>query len=712
MRVPGWTVVAWLVAAGLAAQDADFFEQADDYFRTETIEGVSKHAEAPAETPATVTIISREDIEAYGFRTVADVLNFASLGNFVTDDRRYLLAGSRGQYIYEDFNTRILVMLNGHALNEPWANFGGLGREMLVPMDLVERVEIVYGPSSLLYGGYSLYGIVNVVTRTGGSMPGARLRLTGGSWTTGEAVGSWGGSGVTNSEDWVNPGTEWSVLAAAGYYSTEGEDLDLPRFDVGYPVDFEGGTIWGGPQSGTDFERAPFAFLRARYGGFSFLGRVGGRKRGEPLAPYGAVYGSDRQHIQDVKAFGELRWDHDLGRGRSLVARVFSDRYGYDEQDPFADAESYPGEPGYDFQLEADDTDLGGEVRFHLQRGTHFLTVGGEYRAREIDQVSRTRFFSGEVAPGSEIRDSRSGRFAVLYLQEEWRPTDRLTLVAGGNWADTDPGGSRVQPRVAVIVKPVTGLSIKGLYGRGFRTPSLYEAAYRDFQFQVDNPDLESEEIDNAELSVIWSPEPRVSLLAYAFRSRLDGLIQGVPLFAPEDVQGGVGTRPDDPLTPEQIAAAGMLQYQQSPGQVRSSGFGVSGRFRGSRLRAYANVSYAGAEVAPPDRPEVDLPGSPDWLLSGGLTWLASDDLTAAVTARYLGAQLLEAERGGGSTDAFVEANLRLLYRTRLVYPLTLHLDVRNVFDETSGPATSASFAIPYAPLPGRQLLIGAEVRF
>ena len=68
----------------------------DDYFKTETIEGVSKHAEAPTETPATVTIIGRDEIERYGFRTLADVLNFASLGTFAVDDRRYTWPAAAG----------------------------------------------------------------------------------------------------------------------------------------------------------------------------------------------------------------------------------------------------------------------------------------------------------------------------------------------------------------------------------------------------------------------------------------------------------------------------------------------------------------------------------------------------------------------------------------------------------------------------------------
>jgi len=705
-RPPAWATLAAVVLAGgartLCAQD--FFEQGKDYFKSETIEGVSKHAEAPTETPATVTLVTRDEIERYGFRTVADVLNFASMGNFSLGDRRYDLAGSRGLFLFEDFNTRILVMLNGHSLNEPWSNFADIGRAMLVPLDLVERIEIVYGPSALLYGGYSLYGIVNVITRNGSSMPGGRVRLTGGSWGTGEAVASWGASGTYGADPLVSH--EWNVLAAAGYYRSDGEDLDLPRVDVGYPVDLAGGTIWGGPQSGTDFERAPFLFLQARRGDFSILARGGYRKRGTPFAPYGAMYGTGDQTLRDEKEFVELRWDHALSAGFNVSARAFHDVYHYHERDPYADAVTYPGQPGYLFDLRTRDHDTGGEVRLTYRRGTHFLTGGGEYRYRTLGQESGNVFFDGAPAPGSGIRQDVPGRFGVLYAQEEWRPLDQLSLVVGGNWAHTEPGSGKAQPRVAVVYKPSTTLSIKGLYGRGFRPPSIFEASYADYQSQIPNPALASEEISSSELSVLWKASRRVAAQAYAFRSRLQGLIRGVTIASPSDVEGGVvgpgGSREE---------LVGLLQYQ-SAGDVKSSGAGASLRFQSRRWHAYANAAYASARLSTRGAPAERLSGSPRWLGSGGVSF-SSRDWTASVGAHYVGPEPLDSSRGRlGAAGDFLEANLRGSYRTRLVYPVTVHLDVLNLFDRAGTVAASPVYAVPRLPIEGRRILLGADVRF
>jgi outer membrane receptor for ferrienterochelin and colicins len=688
---------------GTAQQQQDFFEQGQDYFKSETIEGVSKHAEAPTETPATVTVVTHDEIDRYGFRTVADVLNFASMGNFSLGDRRYDLAGSRGLFLFEDFNTRILVMLNGHSLNEPWSNFADIGRAMLLPLDLVERIEIVYGPSSLLYGGYSLYGIVNVITRNGSSMPGARVRLTGGSWATGEAVASWGASGTYGGDSLES--REWNVLAAAGYYRSDGEDLDLPRVDVGYPVDLAGGTIWGGPQKGTDYERAPFMFLQARRGDFSVLARGGYRKRGTPFAPYGAMYGTGDQSLRDEKELVELRWDHALSAGLNLSARAFHDVYHYHEVDPYADALTYPGQPGYFFDLKTHDHDTGGEVRLAYRRGTHFLTVGGEYRYRTLGQQSGNVFFDGASAPGSGIRQDVHGRFGVLYAQEEWRPLNQLSLVIGGNWADTEPGSSKGQPRVAVVYKPRSTLSIKALYGRGFRPPSIFEASYGDYQSQIPNPALSSEDIASSELSILWKASRRVSAQAYAFHSRLDGLIRGVTIESPADVQGGV-------VGPGGTAAelVGLLQYQ-SAGDVTSSGGGGSVRFQSRRVHAFGNLAYASAELSTRGSARERLPGSPHWLASAGVSF-ASRAWTASLAGHYVGPEPLDASRGPGQAGDFVEANLGAQYRTRLVYPVTFHLDVLNVFGSDGAVAASPVYAVPSLPIEGRRVLVGADLRF
>ena len=128
----------------------------------------------------------------------------------------------------------------------------------------------------------------------------------------------------------------------------------------------------------------------------------------------------------------------------TLVARAFHDRYGYDEQDPYADSFSYqetdPDELGYRFILLADSKDTGGEVRLTYGRGTHFLTLGGEFRYRSVDSTSFNEFFDGRPAPDPPVDRQPTGRFGVLYGQGEWRPLDAALAGLGRQLGDHRPG--------------------------------------------------------------------------------------------------------------------------------------------------------------------------------------------------------------------------------------------------------------------------------
>jgi hypothetical protein len=110
-------------------------------------------------------------------------------------------------------------------------------------------------------------------------MPGAQIRAEQGSWGTSDTSAAWGGSGVLGTTG-DSPAQSWDVLASASLYRTEGEDLSLPLTPIQYQTGFEGQTLFGGPQSGTDAERSPQAFLQMRRGEFSLTARTGYRRKG------------------------------------------------------------------------------------------------------------------------------------------------------------------------------------------------------------------------------------------------------------------------------------------------------------------------------------------------------------------------------------------------------------------------------------------------
>ncbi len=107
-------------------------------------------------------IITRQDIQEHGHRTLADVLNGVR-GLYVTSDRAYNFLGIRGVNRLGDFGGRTLLNINGHRVNEPIYDSSFFGYEFPLDVDLIERVEVIRGPGSSLYGNNAFFGIINMV---------------------------------------------------------------------------------------------------------------------------------------------------------------------------------------------------------------------------------------------------------------------------------------------------------------------------------------------------------------------------------------------------------------------------------------------------------------------------------------------------------------------------------------------------------------------
>jgi iron complex outermembrane receptor protein len=141
------------------------------------VEAASKWAQPVTQVPSSVSIVTAEQIKLYGYRTLADVLQ-STAGFHVSYDRNYSYLGTRG-FNRGDYNGRVLLLVDGHRVNNPVTDAAFIGTEFLLDVDLIERVEIVRGAGAVLYGNNAFFGVINVITRQGRDQPGYGAELAG-----------------------------------------------------------------------------------------------------------------------------------------------------------------------------------------------------------------------------------------------------------------------------------------------------------------------------------------------------------------------------------------------------------------------------------------------------------------------------------------------------------------------------------------------------
>ena len=159
------------------ASEATLFDEIPSVY------GAAKYDQKVNEAPAAITIITAEQIKKYGYRTFAQVLDSVP-GLFTTDDRNYGYLGIRGFNRPGDYNTRVLILIDNHRMNDAVYDQGAIGTEAPIDVDVIDRVEIIKGPASSLYGTNAFFGVINVITKRGRDIKGAEISGEASSFNT------------------------------------------------------------------------------------------------------------------------------------------------------------------------------------------------------------------------------------------------------------------------------------------------------------------------------------------------------------------------------------------------------------------------------------------------------------------------------------------------------------------------------------------------
>ncbi|MBI3529239.1 MAG: TonB-dependent receptor [Betaproteobacteria bacterium] len=428
----------------------------------------SKFLQKASDAPSAVTVITASEIEAYGYRSLADVLK-SIRGLYVSNDRNYSYLGVRGFSRPGDYNTRVLLLLDGYRINDNVFDQAVIGYEFPIDVDLIDRVEFIPGPGSSMYGSNAFLGVINVVTKHGHDYAATEIK--------GEVASAETVSGrATYGRQW---GGDHELLLSASGLNSEGRDLFFPEFNS--PA------TNNGVAQGLDYERAQFFLGKFSASGLSFGVLHHERTKGIPTGSFGQLFNDPRSQTVDGRNSLSLAYDTawsstELSARASYTDWHYRGDYVLDYPPVTVNQDRVRGR-WWDGEIKLTSSPLNG----------HRLVTGVEYQ-QDLEQTQMNFDDSPRVVYlDNHHHDYRYG----VYAQDEISVAQKLLFNAGLRYDYYSTGLDSVNPRLAAIFKPRDTTSLKLLYGTAFRAPNAYELYYGTTTtsgFKT-NPNLEPETI-------------------------------------------------------------------------------------------------------------------------------------------------------------------------------------------------------------------------
>lgn len=462
------------------------------------VTSVSKEETDLFTAPAAIYVITPEDIRRSGMTSIPELLRMVPGLNVAQIDANHWAISSRG--FNDQYANKLLVLIDGRSVYTP-ASAGVFWNVQNVPLDNIDRIEVIRGPGAALWGANAVDGVINIITKSAKDTQGGLATVRYGTVDQPSTTVQYGGQLATN-----------VFYRAYVTYFNRDNFVD----STGKATADSWNTIRGGFR--TDWEPST-------ENNFTLQGDIYYSEAGETIdetivaPPY-----ANRNNYVDYNNGGNVlgRWAHNYSDTSQLSLQMY---YDHSEQ---GEAPIVIKNDTYDFDL---------QHRFVL--GTRQDIVWGVGYRYLTDDIANSDFFV-TFAPSSYHEQL----FSTFFQDDITVVRDRLHLTLGSKFEHNDITGFEVEPSVRLAWTPTEKQTIWAAISRAVRTPSDSEQDIlerRSYSPPVlvevfGNPNLVSEELTAYELGYRMKPGERLSFDVATFYNAYDRLItpvQGTPFFEP-----------------------------------------------------------------------------------------------------------------------------------------------------------------------------------
>lgn len=539
------TISLTLVICSTASLAEDFDEEVEeelaDFYGDEDFVSIATGSKQLIhKAPSVASVFTADDIKNMGATDIDDVLE-AVPGLHVSRISNGYLPVYTFRGVYSTFNPQVLMLINGIPITNMFVGnrsqiWGGM------PVKAVERIEVIRGPGSAIYGAEAFAGVINVITKNADNIDGNQI---------GAGVGNF------NSQDfWISYSGELGDIKTSLVLESHHSDGDDSVIEADAQTVLD--TLFG-----TNASLAPGKVNNKRdnidlridlaYQNWRLRGGFQGRNTGTGVGIAEALDPTSRQSSN--------RWNVDLTYSNNSLGESgdwkIEATTSYFDTTQEIDNNYIIFPPGSDIGFGAPFPDgvIGNPEVFerHFRFNSiltyngmarHKPVIGIGYNYSDLYKVKESKNFAfgpnGEfLVPGSDVVDVSDSPFVFtkegarrnkyLYLQDIWTFANDWELTTGIRYDNYSDFGTTINPRVALVWATTFNLTTKFLYGKAFRAPSIAETRNINNPVALGNSNLKPEKMETLELAFDYHPQTGLRTGVSFFTSDWSDIIQFVP---------------------------------------------------------------------------------------------------------------------------------------------------------------------------------------
>jgi len=633
--------------------------------------------------PAVTTLITSQDIEATGARTLDEALNMVP----------GLHVGRRGAgygYIYTmrgihtNPSPEILVLLNGIPTKKPDDGRTEINK---LPASMIQRIEVIRGPGSALYGADAFAGVINVITKVAKDIQGTEI---------GTRIGSF-----ASVDGWIAHGKQYGAvdLAAILEWNQSDGSNSLVEEDAQTLLDHKFGThasLAPGPLN-TQYNKLQLHLDASLGKHWRWRGNL--QQNRDIGVGLGYAQALDPKAKPDGSGFNTDLSYHNANFSRNFEVN-FQLSYQFHEGSgeyilypPGAFGGYFPEGFLWNAGLKSHQTRLEANT---LYRGwaDHTLRMGAGWQHSQLHDVTEQRNWGVDLASGmpyplGHIVDfskdteaflpSSTRRNLFVYVQDSWAISDAWELTVGGRYDNFSDFGNTTNPRLALVWKATPSLTSKLLYGRAFRAPTFTELHFNNPLLALGNSHLKPEIIDTLELAWDWRAATNLHLAANLFQYQIKDKI-GFP--------------------------GGQIQYANY-GNWNGKGFELEARWKFSQYTALlCHYAYQNSKDEM-DNPIADALQQSAYIR---LDWMLHPNWFLDINTRWIADRPRAVNDWRSTMNDDIITDLTVRYKN-LKSNWNFAVGVRNLFNEATYEPTTVNMGVTHdLPLTKRELF--GEIRY